>query len=186
MANKPDQHDSESFLVQAMSDWGNAVYRLALSQTRSRADADDVYQDVFLRLFNDRTDFQSNEHVKAWLLRVTANRCRDLEKSSWKRRTVTLDPERDAPETPARTRREEDVWEAIGKLPEYQRTVVHLHYIEGYSTQEISQIMDCRPATVRTWLFRARNRIKDILDSSNEEAPDSVMNCAVAEPDAIG
>lgn len=74
----------------------------------------------------------------------------------------------------------------MGKLPEYQRTVVHLHYIEGYSTQEISQIMNCRPATVRTWLFRARNSIKNTLDADSEAIPEQVVGHSVAEPDAIG
>ena len=63
----------EAFLKQAMADWGDAVYRLALGQTRSRADAEDVYQDVFLRLLDSDTAFESPEHLKAWLLRVTVN-----------------------------------------------------------------------------------------------------------------
>ena len=74
-----NQHP-EAFLRQAMADWGDAVYRLALGQTRSRADAEDVYQDVFLRLLDSGTAFESPEHLKAWLLRVTVNRCRDLER----------------------------------------------------------------------------------------------------------
>ena len=91
----------EAFLKQAMADWGDAVYRLALGQTRSRADAEDVYQDVFLRLLDSGTAFESPEHLKAWLLRVTVNRCRDLARSGWKRRTVALDPEWDAPDAAA-------------------------------------------------------------------------------------
>ena len=70
-------------MARAMADWGDAVYRLALGQTRSKADAEDVYQDVFMRLYGDATEFTSSEHLKAWLLRVTINRCRDLAKSNW-------------------------------------------------------------------------------------------------------
>ena len=147
----------EAFLRQAMADWGDAVYRLALGQTRSRADAEDVYQDVFLRLLDSGTAFESPEHLKAWLLRVTVNRCRDLARSGWKRRTVALDPEWDAPDSPARDDEDAAVWDAVGQLPEQQRTAVHLHYVEGYSTEEIASALDCRPATARTWLFRARN-----------------------------
>lgn len=186
MPNHSNQHDREVFLTQAMSDWGNAVYRLALSQTRSRADAEDVYQDVFLRLFNDRTDFQSAEHVKAWLLRVTVNRCRDLTKSSWKRRTVAFDPQWDAPDTPAHNNEEADIWDAVGQLPEQQRAAVHLHYVEGYSTEEIAQLMGCRSATTRTWLFRARARIKELLEANNPEEPSETpskrdANCTTVE-----
>lgn len=184
MTNRSYQHDCETFLVQAMSDWGDAVYRLALSQTHSKADAEDVYQEVFLRLFNDQTDFQSNEHVKAWLLRVTTNCCHDLERSSWKRRTVALDPERDTAETPARNGKEADVWDAVGQLPEHQRAVIHLHYIEGYSTEEIAELMSCRPATVRTWLFRARGRIKEMLDVETAERPERAHGENAAKSEA--
>ena len=151
----------EAFLKQAMADWGDAVYRLALGQTRSRADAEDVYQDVFLRLLDSGTAFESPEHLKAWLLRVTVNRCRDLARSGWKRRTVALDPE----------------WDAVGQLPEQQRTAVHLHYVEGYSTEEIASALDCRPATARTWLFRARARIRELLEAdAAEDAPATLPN----------
>ena len=90
---QPDR--TEAFMARAMADWGDAVYRLALSQTRSKADAEDVYQDVFMRLYGDATEFTSSEHLKAWLLRVTINRCRDLAKSNWNRHTVAFDPVRD-------------------------------------------------------------------------------------------
>ena len=155
----------EAFLKQAMADWGDAVYRLALGQTRSRADAEDVYQDVFLRLLDSGTAFESPEHLKAWLLRVTVNRCRDLARSGWKRRTVALDPEWDAPDAAAHDDEDAAVWDAVGQLPEQQRTAVHLHYVEGYSTEEIASALDCRPATARTWLFRARARIRELLEA---------------------
>lgn len=161
--------EPEAFLKQAMADWGDAVYRLALSQTHSRTDAEDVYQDVFLRLLGDGTAFESAEHLKAWLLRVTVNRCHDLARSGWKRRTVALDPEWDTPDTPARDEEDAAVWDAVGQLPEQQRTAVHLHYVEGYSTDEIARVLDCRPATARTWLFRARARIKELLEADAAE-----------------
>lgn len=167
----------EAFLKQAMADWGDAVYRLALGQTRSRADAEDVYQDVFLRLLDSGTAFESPEHLKAWLLRVTVNRCRDLARSGWKRRTVALDPEWDAPDAVTHDDEDADVWDAVGQLPEQQRTAVHLHYVEGYSTEEIASALDCRPATARTWLFRARARIRELLEADTaEDAPATLPN----------
>ena len=167
----------EAFLKQAMADWGDAVYRLALGQTRSRADAEDVYQDVFLRLLDSGTAFESPEHLKAWLLRVTVNRCRDLARSGWKRRTVALDPEWDAPDAAAHDDEDAADWDAVGQLPEQQRTAVHLHYVEGYSTEEIASALDCRPATARTWLFRARARIRELLEAdAAEDAPATLPN----------
>ncbi len=69
-----------------MRTWGSTVYRLALNQTQSPHDAEDICQDVFLRLLKDATAFKDDEHLKAWLLCVAINRCRDLHRSAWKRR----------------------------------------------------------------------------------------------------
>lgn len=157
---------SDAFLKRAMDLWGDTVYRVALAQTGSPSDADDVYQDVFLRLLKDRTPFKSDEHVKAWLLRVTINRCHDLARSSWNRRTTPLDTQHMQVEAPDGFR--SDIWEVVGALPPDQRIAVHLHYVEGYSTDEIARIVGCQPATVRTRLHRARERLK--LDL---QAPDA-------------
>lgn len=158
---QPDR--TEAFMARAMADWGDAVYRLALSQTRSKADAEDVYQDVFMRLYGDATEFTSSEHLKAWLLRVTINRCRDLAKSNWNRHTVAFDPVRDDIAELVRDPRDADVWDAVGQLPDNLRSSVHLHYVEGYTTDEIARMLHSQPATVRTWLSRARARVKDLL-----------------------
>lgn len=175
-SDAPGPRRTEAFLTRAMADWGDAVYRLALSLTRSRADAEDVCQDVFLRLYSDRTSFASAEHVKAWLLRVTMNRCHDLARSSWKRSTVAFDPARDdiaAPSDPA----DADVWEAVGLLPDNLRAAVHLHYVEGYPTDEVARLLNCEPATARTWLYRARERVRDLL-ASREGAPPNPEDAA--------
>lgn len=172
---------SEAFLTRAMSDWGDAVYRLALSQTRSKVDAEDVYQDVFLRLYNDTTHFQSNKHLKAWLLRVTMNRCHDLARSAWNRRTVALDLERDNIAAPDHDSEDTAVWEAVGQLPEQQRIAVHLHYVEGYSTDEIARIMQCQPSTARTWLFRARSTVKDLL-TGDQAKPETLRSATQTTP----
>lgn len=155
-------------MARAMADWGDAVYRLALGKTRSKADAEDVYQDVFMRLYGDATEFTSGEHLKAWLLRVTINRCRDLAKSNWNRRTVAFDPVRDDVAQLVRDPAEADVWDAVGQLPDNLRSSVHLHYVEGYTTDEIARMLNSRPATVRTWLSRARARVKDLLTGRKE------------------
>ncbi|WP_417134569.1 RNA polymerase sigma factor [Rubneribacter badeniensis] len=180
-----NDHDRSEALARAMRDWGDAVYRLALGQTRSRADAEDVYQDVFLRLYNRTDPFSSGEHQKAWLLRVTVNRCHDLARSSWKRRTVELDPERDAPlanadgapdASGALDGEDAAVWEAVGELPENLRAAVHLHYVEGYSTDEIARILNSQPATVRTWLHRARTRMRELLSTAST-SPHTTYEC---------
>ena len=85
--DSPKPLRSDAFLLEAMDAWGDVVYRVALAQTGSPSDADDVFQDVFMRLLEHDTAFESDEHLKAWLLRVTVNRCRDLARLTWNRRT---------------------------------------------------------------------------------------------------
>lgn len=161
---------TDEFLEDAMHRWGNTVLRLALNQMGNVADAEDVFQDVFIRLLKDATPFTGDDHLKAWLLRVTVNRCHDMRKSGWKQRTAPLDEEgptaADAAATAAEARNllDSSVWEAVSELPPDLRAVVHLFYVEGYSTDEAARIVGCRPATARTRLFRAREALRNILE----------------------
>ena len=126
---------SDAFIRQAMAAWGGSVWRLALAQTGSKEDAEDVYQDVFLRLAQSATEFSSQEHLKAWLLRVAVNRCHDVARLRSRRPAVPLDsmpfePSDAGPLSPDEVRA---LWEAVGELPESMRVVIHLYYQEGYS-----------------------------------------------------
>ena len=165
---------TDAFLQAAMDRWGDSVYRLALCQLGSEADAEDVFQDVFLRLLQDETAFHSDEHLKAWLLRVTLNRCHDLHRSAWRRRTQTLDDSlRAADPDPAEdgALRACEVREAVEALPPKLSAVIHLYYEEGYSVEEVAQLLNCRPATVRTRMHRARKRLKELLEGGNGDDP---------------
>jgi len=162
-----DELREDAFLEDAMERYGDAVYRLALCRLGSRADAEDVYQDVFLRLLRDTTAFRDGEHLKAWLLRVTLHCCVDLRRSAWWKRTAPLEAAADA----AAPLSEEKgaLWQAVEALPADLRTAVWLHYVEGYGTDEIAKIVNCRPATVRTRLHRARKQLKLDLEGSYDE-----------------
>lgn len=135
-SDRPQQLRSDTFLKRAMDDWGGSVYRLALAQTGSRADAEDVYQDVFIKLAQNTTMFNGNEHLKAWLLRVTINRCHDLARSSHRHPTTALDdlPYEPQARDPLPHDFAHDVWEAVENLPDSLRPLVHLFYYEGYTT----------------------------------------------------
>lgn len=168
---EPERIRSESFLVQAMDEWGGSVWRLALSLTGSKHDAEDVYQDVFIRLARDQTVFSSKEHLKAWLLRVTTNRCYDFARQRHRHPLANLD---DLPfelaETSPLTRDEvRELWEAVEALPENMRAIVHLFYYEGYSGDEIAHIVGIEPSTVRSRLQRARARLKTTLGGAEHE-----------------
>lgn len=163
---------SDTFLYDAMERCGDAVYRLALCRLGGRADAEDVYQEVFLRLLRNTTDFRDDEHLKAWLLRVTVNCCNDLRRSAWFRRTAPLEAAPDAA-APVQDGNDE-LWQAVRTLPDDLRIVVWLHYVEGYGTDEIAPLVGCRPATVRTRLHRARKKLRIELEGNDDGQPEQL------------
>ena len=148
--------ESEILLRNAMEHHGAAVYRLALCRMQSIQDAEDVYQDVFLRLLDQDTSDWDEEHLRAWLLRCTVNRCCDLHRLRLRRPVLALE---DLPE----------LWDAVARLPEKLRIPLHLYYAEGYSTEEIAGLLDIPAATVRTRLRRARKRLRDTLGGDDHE-----------------
>lgn len=175
---------TDAFICEALDSWGSAVYRLALSQTRSAADAQDVAQEVFIRLLKSTVPFESDEHLKAWLLHVTINCCRDLQRSAWHARVESLDESIEvghgsdaAPraEVPSEDPTPEDetvaalsrnpVWDALKFLSPDQQLAVHLRYVEECDETQIARIMGVQPATVRTRLHRARKRLRELLEA---------------------
>ena len=139
---------------------GTAVYRLAYAYMRSPHDADDVFQDVFLRYAEKAPAFRDDEHRRAWLLRVTINRCRSLYRTAWWKRIVPLEHasglSTPPPEDPVLT-------EALDRLPVKYRTVIHLSCHEGLDTQEIATLLGVKPVSVRSQLSRARTMLTELL-----------------------
>lgn len=137
----------------------DTIYRLALSRTKSPQYAEDITQDVFVKLMSANKKFESEEHLKAWLLRVTVNLTKDLFASSWYKKTSELD------EDVSYTQEEKsDLYYAVMKLPQKYRTVIHLHYYEGYSVEEIAKIIGATAGTVKSQLHRGRQMIKDLME----------------------
>lgn len=142
----------------AVERYGAMVYRLAYAQLRSRHDADDVFQEVFLRYHRAAPPFESELHRKSWLLRVTANCAKSLAASPWRKRKVPLE------DVYAYTEPEESGLDAaLAQLPSKYRAVIHLYYYEGYDTEETARILGRRPATVRAQLTRARQTLARLL-----------------------
>lgn len=158
--------ERESFLRNAMEAHGEAVYRLALCRLQNTADAEDVYQDVFLRLLNEFGRDWDGAHLKAWLLRTALNRCADIRRFRARRPVLPL--EEAALIRPADSAAAE-LWEAVARLPEKLRTAVHLYYAEGYRTEEIAAMLGVPAATIRTRLRRARMRLRDQLGGMDYE-----------------
>ena len=145
--------------TRAVDRWGDMVYRLALARTASVPDAEDVFQEVFLRYFRHEDELDGDEHRKAWLIRCTVNRCKSLLASPWRRRTVPL-------ETAAEVGVEDDyreVYSAVLSLPAKYRAAIHLHYFEGLSVAEMAQMLDVPEGTVKSQLSRGRALLRDML-----------------------
>ena len=140
--------------------YGPLVYRMAIQGTGTVADGEDVAQEVFVSLIQSDPVFSDDTHLKAWLIRATANRCKSWGRSSWRKRTVPLELSRDAAPPPPDS---SGVLEAVAALPVKYRWPVYLHYIEGYTTAEIGQLLGCPRNTVLSRLSRARARLKDAL-----------------------
>lgn len=141
-----------------MEQYGNRVYRLAYAQLRSTAEAEDIYQEVFLRYYQKRPAFESEEHRRAWLLRVTVNRARTVFRSAWFRYTAPLE-ERVVFEEPEEVKLDG----ALGKLRPGEREVLHLYYYEELSVREIGELLKRKESTVRTQLTRARRHLAEIM-----------------------
>ncbi len=138
----------------------NTVYRTAFAYCRNTADAEDITQEVFIKHFQRNRDFSDEQAEKAWLIRVTANRCKDLFKSfRYRNCTVPLDEVNLIYETPE----ESVVYHAVMELPAKYRLVIHLYYYEEYSVKEIGGIIGKSETAVQTQLYRARNLLRKAL-----------------------
>ena len=153
----------ETGLRQVMERYGDMVYRLALAQTHSSHDADDVFQEVFLRYLRAAHAVREEEPRKAWLLRVTVNCCKKLHGSFWRRHTVAL-----SEALPAQNSDEGELLGLLEGLPPKYRAVLHLYYYEGYATEEIAAILGRSPGTVRSQLSRGRALLRDAWKGAEE------------------
>lgn len=155
---------TDFYLSRAMDLHGDAVYRLALCRLQNAADAEDVYQDTFLKLFQQEdAEGWSEEKLKAWLLRVAINRCIDISRERRSHGCVDLDTIMAVADHSEEGCTE--IWDAVSRLPEKQRTIFHLYYAEGYQTAEIGKILNIASATVRVNLNRARTALRKELRS---------------------
>lgn len=148
---------------QIVETYADMVYRLAFARVGDKNDADDVFQEVFLRYFKNKPCFTSEEHCRAWLIRVTINCSKNLWKSAWRRKTQQLSEDMLFSD-PA----DQELFDELLKLPDWDRTVLHLFYYEEMSVEQISRISGKKPATIRTQLTRARRKLKILLEEEQD------------------
>ena len=151
----------EQEINEAIERYADTVRRLCMLHLKNHADTEDIFQTVFLKYALHTEPFADAEHEKAWLIRVTINACKDLLKSFFRSRTVSLDEVLEQPAALAPDHRE--VVEAVLSLPQKYRDVIYLHYYEGYSIQEISKLLGLPAPTVGTRLARGREQLRQML-----------------------
>ena len=160
MRSSANSHTAqEQHLRRVMNRHGNRILRLAYSYVHNMQDAEEILQDTLIKLLDSAPDFESDEHEKAWLIRVAANLSKNRIEYNKRRDTDELNDELVAEQR-------EDlsfVWEAVKELPDNYREVIHLFYEEGYQTDEIAKLLGETGANIRTRLKRARAKLKEIL-----------------------
>lgn len=157
---------SEEEAARAIGQYGDTVRRLCLVHLKNPADTEDIFQNVFLKYVLSPVVFESPEHEKAWLIRVTLNACKDLVKSFFRSRTVPLEELLDQPAPLSEEHKE--VLEAVLALPPKYRDAVYLHYYEGYTAAEIGKLLGKNTNTVYTLLNRAREQLRETLGGDRD------------------
>lgn len=157
--------DDKSFAIPeaVFRKYADTVYRLAFVRTGSKNDSDDILQEVFLRYMKVWGKMESEEHIKATLIRITVNCSNSLLSSAWFKKTDPLDENISVTDD---NTAENALCEVL-KLPVKYRTVIHLHYYMGYSVAEIAGITKTNPSTVKTRLARARGQLKKTLEAED-------------------
>lgn len=154
---------NDSELCRYIKLYHQTVYRAALSYLHNAAEAEDAVQETFIKLFNSNKHFTSDEHCKAWLLRVVINHSKNLLGSFRYTHTEELDEA-----IPIEDLAERDLADALAALPPKYRAVIHLHYFEGYSSNEIANILNISTTAVTTRLARAREKLKKLMTSEEK------------------
>ena len=150
-----------------MNMYKNNVYAAAFSICKNASDAEDVVQDTFLQYYMTHINFDNEQHIRAWLLRVAINKAKNIQSSFWHRNGMPLD---DFIETLSfETPETKELFEEVMKLPEKYRVVVHLFYYEDYSIKEIAKILRTTESNIKVRLSRGRVKLKDALKEDWED-----------------
>lgn len=148
---------TDNSMTDILDKYADTVLRLCLVYMRNKADAEDAFQNVFLKLCKINPSFNDEEHIKAWLITVTSNECKNLLKSFWRRNIVFIDEV----VLPVKDMDKKEVSTAVLKLPVKYRNVMYLHYFEGYKVSELVKILNEKEATIKTRLKRGRELMKN-------------------------
>ena len=151
-------------IEEIMEKYSDMVYRLALSRTRKIESAEDVFQEVFFKLSQKSPNFESEQHQKAWLVRVTINCSKNILSSAWNTKVQSLEED-----ITFETKEKNEVYYEVLKLPIKERTIIYLFYYEKFKLAEIAKMMGISEKNAKTRLFRARQILKQKLIGGFED-----------------
>lgn len=146
-----------------VENYSDMIFRIAYQYLFNKYDAEDIVQEVFVKLLTKRVIFKYEEHIKSWLIRVTINQCLDYKKSLTKKSTVPIENM----EIPFE-QKEGEILEELQLLKEDERNVLYLYYYEGYKIKEIAKILKQKQNTINSKLTRARKKLKEIMEVEYE------------------
>ncbi|MCI8902446.1 MAG: RNA polymerase sigma factor [Lachnospiraceae bacterium] len=137
------------------------LFAVAFNICQNTQDAEDVIQDTFVQYYTTKKEFDSEEHIRAWLIRVAVNKAKNVTRTFWRRNKVSIEDftEMLAFETPE----SETLFETVMQLPKKYRIVIHLYYYEDYSVGEIAKILKLSESNVKTRLMRGRAKLREVL-----------------------
>lgn len=147
---------TDGFVSAAIEKHADMIRRICFLYLKNEADVEDVFQEVFLKFFLNFDSFESEEHQKAWLCRVTFNKCKDLCKSFWRKRVVSMEEM----EIPYESPQQSELVSSILELPSESKELIYLHYYEGKTIPQIAQILQKNTNTVYSRLRRAKAQLK--------------------------
>lgn len=147
-------------------EYSNLVYRIAYSMTKKKTDAEDIYQEVFIKFFKNIKKLKDQQHEKRWLIRVTMNECNMLYRKKSVRNEVELDENTCAPYN---NEYQTSIHSYIKKLPYKYEIVIYLYYFEGYKIEEIAKILKTTSGTIKSRLSRAKKQLKEMMGEDFDE-----------------
>lgn len=146
---------------QLIERYQNSLYAAAFNTCQNQMDAEDVVQETFVQYYTSRKEFESEQHIRAWLLRVVINKARNINRTFWKKNKCSLEDYMETLTFPDSQSR--DLFEEVMKLPDKYRIVIHLFYYEDYSVWEIADILRLSESNVKVRLSRGRALLRDSL-----------------------
>lgn len=159
MNNEMLRTDKELF-TKIYHKYVDTVYRISLSFLKNEDDAKDAIQEVFIKLLNSKKEYESEEHLKAWLIVTTSNYCKDIVSNWWWHRKA-ID---DNTIVEGKTKDDNGFFDLLMDLPNKYKVPVYMYYYEGYNSREVSKILGKPESTIRTYLQKAKKMLKEELE----------------------